>query len=59
MTGDGSVTPFALGDIDDNDNYVHICLDTAAPPTQVWAAAGVLVDPRGDLNPETAVDVAL
>ena len=30
VTGDGAMMPFALGDIDDNDNYVHLCPDTAA-----------------------------
>ncbi len=57
-TGAGEVTPFALGDVGDRDNYVHLCLDVAAKATSVAARAGVLVDPRGDANPETRVDVA-
>jgi hypothetical protein len=56
-TGEGDVVPFALGDLDDQDNYVHLCLDTDAPATRVSASGGVLVDPRGDLNPETWLDV--
>lgn len=56
-TATGEVAPFALGDLGDRDNYVHLCLDTEAAATGVRAAGGVLVDPRGDLNPETALDV--
>ncbi|MEO0743582.1 MAG: hypothetical protein AAF089_18525 [Bacteroidota bacterium] len=56
-TADGEVTPAALGDLDDNDNYEHLCLDTVAGVREVSAQAGVLVDPRGDLNPATAVEV--
>lgn len=57
VTGEGEVTPFALGDIDDNDNYVHLCLGTPAYASEVNAQAGVLVDPRGDVNPSTSVPV--
>lgn len=56
-TAEGEVTPSALGDIDDNDNYVHLCLDTSTNASEVNAQAGVLVDPRGDLNPSTSVTV--
>lgn len=58
VTANGEVTPTALGDIDDNDNYVHLCLDTSANASEVNAKAGVLVDPRGDLNPSTSVAVS-
>lgn len=54
----GSSRPFALGDLGDGDNYVQLCLDTASKATEVSASVGVLVDPRGDLNPETSVEVA-
>ncbi len=57
VTGEGEVTPFALGDIDDNDNYVHLCLGTLAYASEVNAQAGVLVDPRGDVNPSTSAPV--
>ena len=57
MTNDGEVTPAALGDLDDQDNYVHLCLDTQADASAVSAREGVLVDPRGDLNPSTTVRV--
>jgi hypothetical protein len=55
--GSGAVTPFALGDLNDRDNYVHLCLDTDEPAQRVSFRAGVLVDPRGDVNPDTAVEV--
>ena len=53
----GSSTPFALGNLGDRDNYVHLCLEASTPAVRVRARAGVLVDPRGDLNPDTAVSV--
>ena len=58
VTAEGEVTPSALGDIDDNDNYVHLCLGTSAIASKVSAQASVLVDPRGDLNPSTSVTVS-
>ena len=57
MTADGEVTPFAIGDLNDGDNYEHLCLDSPAKATEVHALAGVLVDPRNDLNPATSVNV--
>jgi hypothetical protein len=57
-TGMGTVTPVVLGDLDDRDNYVHLCLDSAAPAQQVSFPAGILVDPRGDLNPATSIEVS-
>lgn len=52
-----TVIPFALGDLGDNDNYVHLCLDTDRTPRAVCAAAGQLADPRGDLNPRTCLTI--
>lgn len=51
-----AVTPFAIGDID-NDNYVVACLDDARPAVQVDVAAGEFYDPGGDPNPATSVEV--
>jgi len=53
----GDVTPMALGDLDDRDNYVHLCLDSDATVQRVRARAAVLVDPNHDENPETSVTV--
>lgn len=55
--GVSEVVPFALADLGDNDNYLHLCLDVDAPPLSVRAEAGILVDPRGDLNDDTSVVV--
>lgn len=57
VTSNGEITPVALGEFDDQDNYVHLCLDTDSSAYTVRARAGVLVDPRGDLNPATTVRV--
>ncbi|MEM9664252.1 MAG: hypothetical protein AAF970_04910 [Bacteroidota bacterium] len=58
LTDSSTVIPTALGDLHDNDNYVHLCLTTPIPASEVRAQAGVLVDPRGDLNPFTSVAVS-
>jgi hypothetical protein len=57
-TVSGVVRPFALGDLGDRDNYVHLCLTTDAPARLVRFPAGVLADPRGDLNPASVVEVS-
>ncbi len=57
-TAEGEVTPFALGDLGDSDNYEHLCLDVASPALSVSCRAGVLVDPRGDPNPNTSLEVS-
>jgi hypothetical protein len=53
-----TVTPVALGDLGDNDNYVHLCLAEAGVPRVVRVGAGVVVDPRGDANDGSQVDIA-
>lgn len=52
-----TVTPAALADLGDMDNNHLLCLDTAGVPVRVGAVADRFVDPRGDLNPATAVAV--
>jgi len=54
----GEVRPIALGGLGDDDNYEWLCLDTESPAVRVSAAGGILQDPRGDLNPPTALNVA-
>jgi len=58
VTNQGPVRPFALGDLDDRDNSVHLCLATDAPALRVTFAPDLLVDSRGDANPETSVEVS-
>ena len=47
--------PSNLGD---RDNYEHLCLDTVATPFRASMKGGLLMDPRDDPNPATAIDVA-
>ena len=57
---DGStdeVAPASLADLGDNDNNHLLCLDTTAPATAVAFPAGHLVDPNGDLNPDSRIAV--
>jgi hypothetical protein len=49
--------PFALADLDDNDNNHSLCLDVAGTARSVSFLAGHIVDPNGDLNTATAVEV--
>ncbi len=51
------VTPFALADLGDGDNNHELCLDVMGTPLSVYFPAGHLTDPRGDLNPETRINV--
>ena len=51
------VTPFAIGDLGDGDNNHELCLDTTATPVRVEFPAGLLTDPRDDVNPATSIDV--
>ena len=51
-------SPFAIGDLGDGDNNHELCLDTDAPALRVEFPAGLVTDPRDDLNPETQVSVA-
>lgn len=53
-----SVAPVGFADVNDSDNNHELCLATTSTPIEVSAAPGRLVDPRGDLNPTTAVDVS-
>jgi len=58
--GDGSsdeIVPAALADLEDRDNNHLLCLDTSAPVVSVSFPAGHLVDPNGDLNPDTLIAI--
>ncbi len=58
--GDGSsdeIVPAALADLEDRDNNHLLCLDTADPVVSVSFPAGHLVDPNGDLNPDTLIAI--
>ena len=57
-TTTGDVVPIAVGNLGDRDNYEHLCLDTVATPFRARMKGGLLMDPRDDPNPATAIDVA-
>lgn len=51
------VTPYAVGDLHDNDNNHELCLDVAGTPLEVFFPAGALTDPNEDLNGDTRIAV--
>ena len=57
--GETELVPFAIGDLGDGDNNHELCLDRAGLPLQVDFPAGLLTDPREDLNPQTRIEVIL
>lgn len=52
-----ALLPFALGDLNDNDNVIDLCLDRTVRPRRVEVDAGIVVDPHGDRNPPTVIDL--
>lgn len=61
-TEDGSleeVAPFALGNLNDNDNLHDLCLDVEGTPMSVSFPSGQVTDPNGDLNPDTGADITV
>ena len=55
--GEAEMVPFAIADLGDGDNNHELCLDRAGLPLRVDFPAGLLTDPREDLNPATTIDV--
>ncbi len=55
--GEADLVPFAIGDLGDGDNNHELCLDRAGRPLAVEFPAGLLTDPRGDLNPDTRIEI--
>jgi len=55
--GTEEIIPFAIADLIDYDNNQDLCLDDSRQPLRIEVPAGLLVDPGGDLNPATSVDV--
>jgi hypothetical protein len=47
----------ALGDTNDNDNYLELCLATTDRAVRVEVSAGVFVDPNNDANEAQRLDV--
>jgi hypothetical protein len=53
----GEVVPFALADLNDNDNNHSLCLKVSDTALAVSFPAGHVVDPNRDVNPQTEVAV--
>ncbi|WP_077355449.1 hypothetical protein [Brevundimonas sp. LM2] len=56
--GTVTVSPMAIGDLNDNDNNHDLCLGVAGEPVSVFFLAGRLVDPNDDANPDTEIAVS-
>lgn len=55
--GESDLVPFAIGDLGDGDNNHELCLDRAGTPLAVEFPAGLVTDPREDLNPATRIEI--
>ena len=51
------VSPFAIADLNDRDNNHKLCLDVEGTPLSVSFPAGHIIDPAGDLNEESFVNI--
>ena len=51
------VHPFQIADLDDNDNNIDLCIKEKGTPILVEAKEGIAIDPRGDKNPYTKINV--
>lgn len=52
------ITPFALGDLSDGDNNHELCLDVDRKVLRIEFPAGLMTDPRDDLNVATSIAVS-
>lgn len=53
----GVVTPIAFSDLNDFDNNLELCLATAAVALRATVAGVTVIDPNGDANVESSVEV--
>jgi hypothetical protein len=51
------VTPYELADLADNDNNIDLCLKESGIPIKLRVKEHTAIDPRGDHNPQTEVEV--
>ncbi len=51
------VTPYQLADLGDNDNNIDLCLKETGIPIRVEVDENIAIDPRGDSNPKTGIQV--
>ena len=51
------VRPYRFADLDDNDNNIDLCLKETGIPILVKVNENRVIDPRGDANPKTHIEV--
>jgi hypothetical protein len=51
------VKPFKLADLRDNDNNIDLCLKQTGIPILVDANENIAIDPNGDKNPKTKIEI--
>ena len=56
---EAELVPFAIGDLGDGDNNHELCLDRTGLPLHVDFPAGLVTDPREDLNPHSRIEVTV
>ena len=49
--------PFAIADVNDNDNNIDLCLKEKGLPLMVKVDEGIAIDPRNDPNPKTEITI--
>ena len=49
------LTPKSIADVNDNDNFHQLCVESNDPIVKVSMPANIVKDPNGDPNPETEV----
>ena len=51
------LSPFAIGDLNDNDNNHLLYFDQSIIPQTLFLPEGLVIDPNGDANPNTTVTI--
>ena len=52
------LTPKSIADVNDNDNFHQLCIESNDPIAKVSMPANIVKDPNGDPNPDTEVIVS-
>ena len=53
------LSPFAIGDLNDADNNHLLYFDQSIIPQTLFLPEGLVIDPNGDANPSTTVNIVL
>ncbi|MDX2198732.1 MAG: hypothetical protein SF069_07140 [Phycisphaerae bacterium] len=52
-----TVAPFAIGDLNDGDNNHLLFFDVEGEPLSLALPGGLVIDPNGDVNPDTSTQI--